>query len=386
MKHRSIGILICGAAAGIFMIAAPLVSEITQQGRGEGAPIAWREEPVFLSVREPRRLSGGDEPVGQTELESAELESDRVTEEPVPTPETGTGAESEAGNASSASLPEEIVLLDAERGTTVMLPLEEYIVGVVAAEMPYTFQAEALKAQAVAARSYCLYKWEHSLSHEGGADVCTDHAHCAAYVTEQELVVRYGKSTAARILKKIRTAVSDTEGEVMTYQGKAVLALFHSRSFLTTESSENVWGGAYPYLVSVPTPEEDSVSTVTVSDEALRKAFTGEEAYPVSLGFSAKLTSTLNSSGRQGTLTYAGVTLTGRKVRSLLSLRSSRFEYERTENGCVFTVHGYGLGVGMSQYGANTMALAGADYREILTHYYTGAVIVSGTRAEPDEA
>ena len=196
-------------------------------------------------------------------------------------------------------------------------------------------------------------------------------------MSEAELTARYGKTTASRILKKVGEAVTATAGEIITYEGQPALALFHARSWQTTESSENVWGGRVPYLVSVTTPEEDSVTTVKVSDAELRKLFFGSDAVPVSAGGALRLTSELNGNGRQSVLVYGGVALTAKKLRSLLSLRSCRFEYQRTENGWLFTVHGYGHGVGMSQYGANVMALSGAGYREILTHYYPGVSVGS---------
>jgi stage II sporulation protein D len=136
-----------------------------------------------------------------------------------------------------------------------------------------------------------------------------------------------------------------------------------------------VWGGKHPYLVSVSTPEEDSVSTVTVTEEALKRLFAHETAQEVSVGTAGRLTSEAGSTGRIAYLFYQGKGLTGKKVRSLLGLRSCDFEYQKTEEGWLFTVHGHGHGVGMSQYGANAMAVSGSDYQAILTHYYTGVTV-----------
>jgi stage II sporulation protein D len=216
---------------------------------------------------------------------------------------------------------------------------------------------------------------ENGNAHEGGADVCTSYAHCAAFVTKEELIDRYGDKTAERILKKVGEAVAATAGEAVLYRGKPALALFHASSWQYTESSENVWGGKYPYLVSVSTPEEDSVSTVTVTEEALKRLFAHETAQEVSVGTAGRLTSEVGGTGRIAYLFYQGKGLTGKKVRSLLGLRSCDFEYQKTEEGWLFTVHGHGHGVGMSQYGANAMAVSGSDYQAILTHYYTGVTV-----------
>ncbi len=374
MNWRIHAFCISAVAAGLMMIALPLISEVTDGGRGlVGARVGSRtvsfrpaETEALGPERDPAAVGIG-EPVWETEV--------GPVRENAPDPaEELSGSES---RSETLELPETFLVWHEAEGRMEEMALEDYLIGVVAAEMPYTFHSEALKAQAVAARSYCLYKMGRGLTHESGADVCTDSKHCAAYVSEAELTARYGKTTASRILKKVGEAVTATAGEIITYEGQPALALFHARSWQTTESSENVWGGRVPYLVSVTTPEEDSVTTVKVSDAELRKLFFGSDAVPVSAGGALRLTSELNGNGRQGVLVYGGVALTAKKLRSLLSLRSCRFEYQRTENGWLFTVHGYGHGVGMSQYGANVMALSGAGYREILTHYYPGVSVGS---------
>ena len=141
-----------------------------------------------------------------------------------------------------------------DEDVVVQMTLEEYITCVVAAEMPYTFYTEALKAQAVAARTYCIYKLYEGSDHGNGAEVCSDYSHCAAFVTRDDLLERYGEQVTNSIVTKISNAVRDTEGQILTYDNKPILAVFHSRSYKYTESSLNIWGGYRPYLVSVPTP------------------------------------------------------------------------------------------------------------------------------------
>ncbi len=356
--------LFCCIAACLCIVAVPLVSEATYGGRGGAATAPILRETVYVEVVRPPET----EPISEGGLPS-ETEADTTAPEG-----TDVGASSPAETIPEEETPS-VKVLDPDTGEISVMTLEDYIVGVVAAEMPYTFHGEALKAQAVAARSYCLYKMANGNTHEGGADVCTSYAHCAAFVSKTELTERYGDKTADRILAKVGEAVAATAGEAVTYGGEPALALFHASSWQYTESSENVWGGKLPYLVSVPTPEEDSISTVVVTEDALLRIFSHTSAVEVSVGTAGRLTSETNGTGRMAYLFYQGKGLTGKKVRSLLGLRSCDFEYQRAEDGWLFTVHGHGHGVGMSQYGANTMAVGGADYREILTHYYTGVVV-----------
>ncbi len=252
------------------------------------------------------------------------------------------------------------------------MTLEEYITCVVAAEMPYTFYTEALKAQAVAARTYCIYKLYEGSDHGNGAEVCSDYSHCAAFVTRDDLLSRYGEQVTNSIVTKISNAVRETEGQILTYDNRPILAAFHSRSYKRTESSLNVWGGYRPYLVSVPSPEEDGISSVTLSNKQISELFSSSSAVECATSVKKELTSEKNDSGRQSYVAYNGKMIKAKLLRSLFGFRSTAFEYEKTEDGYVFTVHGYGHGVGMSQYGANEMAKNGASYDEILTHYYTG--------------
>ena len=347
--------VLCCIAACMLTVAVPLISEATYGGRGGEASNKYED---FLEL-----------PITDTK---PPLPSEEITQEPPVTSLGETEAEPPAYGGNMT-----VRVLDEKSGEIIQMKLDDYITCVVAAEMPYTFNSEALKAQAVAARSYCIYKISNGSGHNN-ADICTNYSHCAAYVTEKELTDKYGKTTANKILTKVRAAVSATSGEIITYNGEPALALFHSRSWQQTESSENVWGGKLPYLTSVSTPEEDSVSTVTITEKELNELFNSTYAVQVSnQATSKKLTSKLNSSGRQSSLFYKGKELKAKKLRSLAGLKSCNFEYKETAEGWVFTVHGYGHGVGMSQYGANEMAKNGYDYKDILTHYYTGVKIES---------
>ena len=294
-------------------------------------------------------------------------------------PET---AESEESTTITTSPPEQTLPPEDKKITVgvyltdedvvIDMTLEEYITCVVAAEMPYTFYTEALKAQAVAARTYCIYKLYEGSDHGNGAEVCSDYSHCAAFVTRDDLLSRYGEQVTNSIVTKIANAVRDTEGQILTYDNRPILAAFHSRSYKYTESSLNVWGGYRPYLVAVPSPEEDSISSVTLSNKQITELFSSSSAIECISSVKKELTSEKNDSGRQAYVAYNGKMIKAKLLRSLFGFRSTAFEYEKTEDGYVFTIHGYGHGVGMSQYGANEMAKNGARYDEILTHYYTG--------------
>lgn len=308
-----------------------------------------------------------------------------------PSGEAGENISSE-GNENTANEPENSgqskpepepspVTVDVlmEDGSIAPMDLEEYLKGVVAAEMPASFELEALKAQAVAARTYTLYKmWVQPSQNHPDADVCTDYNCCKAYSSPEKLTERWGDSYEENSAK-IAQAVDETWGEYMVYEDEPVLAVFHSSSAGATENSADVWGGNVPYLVSVQSPEDESqvtnyVADVTVSFEEFES--TVKETVPDAVfpeDKNAWITDIVyTESGRIDTLNVGGVTIKGTQLRSMFSLRSTAVTVQVGESGITFTSTGYGHGVGMSQYGANAMALEGSGYRDILTWYYTG--------------
>lgn len=269
-------------------------------------------------------------------------------------------------------------VLDGE--TVVEMDLGTYLVGVVRAEMPASFPAEALKAQAVAARTYTCYQLR-SGSHHENADICTDHTCCQAYLDEASARENWG-SDANAYEEKIRAAVKETDGEVILYDSQPILAVFHSASAGLTRAAGEVWLNDLPYLQAVESPEDTEAipnyySRVEVTAQTLREKFLA--AFP-EMDFSGDVSSWLNgavtdSAGSVGAITVGGQTIKGTQVRSILGLRSVCFTWEVEGEKFVFYVTGYGHGVGLSQYGAAAMAESGADYQEILTHYYSGVEI-----------
>ena len=263
---------------------------------------------------------------------------------------------------------------DAEIRLTVMTPdgpvettMAEYLPLAVAAEMPVSFGLEALKAQAVAARSFVLYGTRH-----GGADVCTDSACCLACRTEDELRALWGDDYD-ECLAAVQAAAAATDGQVLTYQGQIIEAAFHASSAGCTESSAEVWT-ALPYLVSVPSPETEENTPGLVSDAvfspeelAERLGLTSEDQPAAWLSGTER-----DDAGRVRYLRIAGQSLSGSFVRQALGLRSTDFTL-RYDNGVfVFTAAGWGHGVGMSQEGAKLLAAEGWSYADILAHYYPG--------------
>lgn len=287
--------------------------------------------------------------------------------------------------------PEQVikVYVTAEKKIKTM-PLEIYIQGVVAAEMPASFELEALKSQAIAARTYaakkiCLIGGSGCDAHPG-ADICTDPTHCQDWISEETAKSRWKKEESELYWQRITDAVKATYGEVLTYEGELIDPVFHSTCGGHTENSEDVWSSAVPYLRGVECGYCNDFSHFT---EEYR--FTMPELEE-KLGFSeqeSKDLAALSQDGPKKMVMIEETTETGRvkkikvgeKVfpgndfRLKLDLRSTNFTFKRQDETFVFTTTGYGHGVGLCQYGANGMAKEGKDHKAILTHYYTGVKI-----------
>ena len=260
-------------------------------------------------------------------------------------------------------------------------PLEEYLVGVVAAEMPASFHEEALKAQAVAARTFAASRMQGLYTSTGkhfGADVCTDSGHCQAWISKERFLKVYGDEEE---WKKILKSVSDTENIVMTYAGKLINPLYHSNSGGVTEDIEAVWAvtGEVPYLKSVYSPDESKYSefekkTRFTWNEIKKNV---ENKYPeAKFGTDPKKeieVTAYSTSGRVEEIRIGSIKIPGTLFREMLSLRSTNLEISFPEKEIVQIVSkGYGHGVGMSQCGADALGKKGMDYIKILEYYYTG--------------
>ncbi|WP_066176227.1 stage II sporulation protein D [Bacillus marinisedimentorum] len=259
------------------------------------------------------------------------------------------------------------------------VPIEEYVNGVVAAEMPSEFEMEALKAQALTARTY-IYKQlmsEGKVSVPEGAAV-TDTVMHQVYKSPDELQKAWG-SDFEKKMEKIKQAVKSTEGQILTYEGQPITASFFSTSNGFTENSEDYWANPFPYLRSVPSPW-DKNSPKYISEQAMTvsefESKLGVNLPPGSVGTIIGRT----EGQRVAAVEINGKKFNGRDIRNKLNLKSTDFTWKRKDDTIVITTRGYGHGVGMSQYGANGMAGEGKSYEDIVKHYYKG---VSITKAEP---
>lgn len=278
--------------------------------------------------------------------------------------------------------PFNITVFNTEKKLVENIEFEEYITGFVAGEMPPTYDSEALKAQAVAARSYILTKagdyfsGQNSPEHHG-AMICTDSAHCKSWRPISDAKRNWDIRYADEYEKKIKNAVCSTSGEYMTYDGEPVKAYFYAISGGRTEDISDVWGASVPYLKSVNSREDvgsdgfESMYTIKKEDflsklKEYRNDFemtdyvTGDEDISRTAG------------GGVNKIIIGNIELSGKEIKELFNLRSTNFKLEYGKDTITFRVYGYGHGVGMSQNGANVLAKNGMKYDEILKHYYTG--------------
>ena len=273
-----------------------------------------------------------------------------------------------------------ITLLHKKTGAIEQVNLDDYLCNVVSAEMPATFEQEALKAQAIVARTYTIYKILNK-KHDN-ADICDDSTSCQAWISKEDRLERWEENQRENNWEKISKAVKDTSGKILTYENKPIDAFFHSNSGGITEIPVNVWGGTeYPYLQSVETSGEDAYtqysSEVILSQEELLNKLKVKYA-DISIDFTnpddIKILEYTEST-RVKTVKFGNHEISGVEARSLFGLKSTNFEITRENDKIKFSVKGYGHGVGMSQTGADSMAKQGSSAEDIIKHFYTGVEI-----------
>lgn len=276
-----------------------------------------------------------------------------------------------------------------EQKKTVQLPLEEYVRGVLAAEMPVEFELEALKAQAIAARTYYIRRLELSdtsqVPEEAEGAVVTDTEQHQVFITDAALRERWGMLAYAQKIGKLKQAVEETEGIILTYEGEPIEATFFSTSNGFTENSEDYWQAEIPYLRSVASPWDKEVAPEYEREHSLTYAeFYKNLGLPPASTAPAMKVAQKSPGGRIVTIDIAGRKFTGRQVREKLGLASTDFRWKAADGHIVFTATGYGHGVGMSQWGANGMAKQGMTAEQILRHYYTGVTLetIDGVQAK----
>lgn len=323
--------------------------------------------PVFCGLLE----DDGPLPLPQERV-AADAE---MTESPEPGNTVQAGSYADTVTASGRIT----VLVD---GDAREMDLEEYVVSVVSGEISPDFPPEAIRAQAVAARTYALYKQQagRPAQHEQ-ADVCDDPAHCAAFVDlRTEAAARWG-DTAAASENAVRQAVQDTAGQVLTYEGAPIIAVFSAAAGEKTERAADVWGSDIPYLQSVDSPGGQACpkyydAAVLTADEIRARA---AETLP-SADLSGDPAGWFRASERSEAggivrVKFGGVETKGTVLRSMLGLNSTNFKVSVDGDTLTFTTTGYGHGVGLSQWGAKYAAEQGQTYQEILAHYYPGTAL-----------
>lgn len=293
-------------------------------------------------------------------------ETTAPTTRPAPTEPTSTPSQS-VGTEPTEPVAQYMIPVLTDEGV-VEMELEGYVLGVVLAEVPSSFEPEALKAQAVAARTAALYICRSS-RHDGA--VCVSYGCCQAYISREAYFEIGGTQEQ---LERVRSAVKDTDGQVMTYEGDLICAAYFSCSGGSTEDAVAVWGSDVPYLQAVESPGEEFAAvfsdcfefTVEEFQQALCIAIAGDPE-----SWFGEVTYT--EGGGVATMVIGGVEYRGTTLRILLGLRSTAFTVSVEGDRIRIETWGYGHRVGMSQYGAQAMALSGSSFEEILCHYYQGA-------------
>ena len=276
-----------------------------------------------------------------------------------------------SGLAQSSWDSETRILVLFDSGNVRQMTMGEYLCGVVLAEMPADFEEEALKAQAVVARTYTCKRMEHNK--HGTAALCTNSGCCQGYRDSDDYVNSGG---SVQSVEKICSAVTETDGQVLVYGGELIDATYFSCSGGQTEDAVAVWGQDVPYLRSVESPgEEDAPRYIdriryTPENFKLLTGISGEGSVGSWFG-----PVTYTDGGGVDTITICGRTFTGKELRGILGLRSTMFTVSVSDGMIVLETKGFGHRVGMSQYGAQAMAEEGSSYQEILEHYYVGALL-----------
>ncbi len=257
------------------------------------------------------------------------------------------------------------------------LPLENYVIGVVASEMPADFEMEALKAQALTARTYIVKQMlsQDRVGLPAGADTADSQIH-QVYKNQDELRRIWGSDYNWKI-KRINQAVQETSGQILTYNSEPITATFFSTSNGFTENSEEYWSNSFPYLRSVKSPWDKKSPKYTDKKIISIKEFESKLGVKLANRTSVGTITAKTAGNRVAKVNINGKTLTGKEIREKLDLRSTDFTWAVQGENVVISTKGYGHGVGMSQYGANGMAAEGKNYQQIVQHYYQGIAISS---------
>ena len=346
---------------------------------------AKNEAPTSVSVTDnnPTETANNDIPAPQnTDVHTSDIgeSNEAVNENSVEVSENNVTV---IGNSKGRITTMRV--LNHNTGAVSTLDLDEYLAQVIISEMPSYAGDEALKAQAVASRTFVINRVVNSPTHDN-ADVCTNPGHCQAFLEKNAFIAKYGNS-GQHYYDRAYSAAKQTSGQIVTYNGSPITAAYHASSGGSTMASADVWGGNLPYLVSVYSPEKDDPEMLSIisshktysKDEFIRRLVSAGysavgDYYDSSFGdFLGAAVQT--PSGKVDYMTVAGEYVSGQKLKSIFSLRSTCFTVNYDADNITFVCLGYGHGVGMSQLGACTMAKQGSSYIDILTHYSTGVEV-----------
>lgn len=311
--------------------------------------------------------------------------SSSAPEETPSTTSISSSPESSGESHPDSQEMESFRILEENSGNIQELSYVDFLVGVVSAEMPVSFEKEALKAQAVASMTFFLKKKEAQRSTPDealkGADFSLDFSKGIGYLTDQQLREKWGDAYEDN-LKKIKESCQEVQNLILQdSEGELITAAYHAISGGVTEASADVFSEARSYLVEVPSPGDTLApgyqTTVTISPEDFKSKLAS--VWPdIKLAGEPQTwigDSQTTQAGLVKTMKIGSLELTGDEIRQTFSLRSANFDLIFSEGSFLFTVRGYGHGVGMSQYGANFMAAQGASWEEILAWYYPGTKI-----------
>lgn len=273
-----------------------------------------------------------------------------------------------------------IKLLHIRDGSIEEIDLDTYLYGVVASEMPASFDIEALKAQAVVARTYTIYQIRNGSKHEN-ASICDSVACCQAWISKENRFARWEENMREEYWSKIVRAVNETKGKIIFYNNEPINALFHSNSGGKTELAINVWGGNFPYFQTVETSGEDTYtsynSEIKISKDELIKIML--ENYPeFKIDFEKEEAIKIvefTEGERIEKIKIGNTEISGVEARKIFGLKSAKFNFEISEDSIEFKVIGYGHGVGLSQCGSDLLAKQGKKFDEIIKYYYKDVAI-----------
>ncbi len=306
-------------------------------------------------------------PEGSTSASAPEASPAPSAEIPALTPQPLADTPS-TGDADAAR---PLTLYDAAAGESITVPVEEFLIGAAACELPPDWPDQAILAQMVASHSYALSLGEESMQ--------VNSALCAGWTDAEVLQARWGEDYQERY-DRLGALAREVSGALLCYEGAPAAACYHSISAGKTEASQNVWLTALPYLQGV-----DSSWDTTVPDYEVTITYSAEQMYTMLQGLGLTPgedpadwfgAASLDDAGYVAQMEVCGESFSGTALRSALSLRSASFTVTYTEGAFALTTHGYGHGVGLSQYGAKSMAEGGATWREILTYYFPGCSVV----------